>query len=194
MMAIPNKWLVAEIIHCLRPVHELGDRQPFEVDAQFINIDHTLSHVDHLFALDNHSRSDGVVGRLVDQDKRARRSVARITIHNQRLGSFEADPAKVVHLQSSEPADELRSINVDAMLDACKPNFGALRRVFDQIFAPGIQRLFAEPANIGAEFAGYVHRGQIRHNQITARHIDVILQEERHRLRRKGLAERPVKS
>src|SRR6266576_2149686 len=124
----------------------------------------------------NHAGAHRVVGRLIDQNERTRGAVARIAVNDQRLLRFDADASDVVHLQALEPADELGGIDVDAVFHPCEPYFNRLGRVFDQIFAPRVERLFAQPTNIRVEFVYNLYRIAVLNHHVAAGNVKVVLQ------------------
>ena len=50
-------------------------------------------------ALHDHTGSDGVMGRIVDDDETPRGAVARVAVDDQGLLHFDIDPGNIIHLE-----------------------------------------------------------------------------------------------
>src|SRR5690606_17273956 len=49
--------------------------------------------------LNNHTRGNGLVRRLIDEDQAARDAVLAVAVEAQRLGCLNPDPCDIVHLE-----------------------------------------------------------------------------------------------
>ncbi len=133
--------------------------------------------------------TDGVVGRLVDEDEAPGGAVAPVLVHEQRRRQAQPQPADLVQLEPVGLLLAVERVHVDAVQQLVHLGERRARGVLDPVAAGGRERALRHPAHHRVDVArldGLVVRTA---DHVAARHVDVVLEAQRDRQRRVGLLE-----
>ena len=132
--------------------------------------------------IDDHARRQRLIRHRVDHDKSACHAIARIRIEEQRMVRLNRNLADFIQLQPRR-ANPIERIHVHTEVHAANHAAHLMRRVFDEITPPRLQRLRVHPNAVRAEAPANMGKRRNGNNQIAAADIDFIRQTQRHRLR-----------
>ena len=154
-----------------------------------------IQHIFGFHSVYNHPHRTGVIGNGVNQNERTTSFILLIRIKEKRLGSSKCHTGNLIQLQRQILLFQftvfnrqmLHRIHIHFILNAIYTGTSCIGGMLDKERFIKVHRLLIHPYQHGFKVTIY-HRHIIgMHQHISARHVNLILQSQCHRLRRESI-------
>jgi hypothetical protein len=129
--------------------------------------------------LQHHAGRHGVAALGIDQDEAAEGAAPRVGLGEDRLGGQQIHAPDVVEAQGGG-GDGRQALRLQPVRDASHRGAHGPGRVLDEIAPAGIEGLLGHPHEHGAQAPGRRRLGPRGDQQVPPRHVQVVLEDDRH--------------